>query len=61
MEQIVLGDKVTLMHKKGVWGTVENLTNSTTPQFTKFDVRYPDGQIETGMTLANVDNHEPLK
>lgn len=58
MEQIVLGDKVTLRHRSGVWGTVENLTNSTTPHLTKFDVRYPDGFVESGMTLMNIEEHK---
>lgn len=58
MEQIVLGDKVTLRHRSGVWGTVENLTNSTTPHLAKFDVRYPDGFVESGMTLMNIEEHK---
>ncbi|WP_449557251.1 hypothetical protein [Huaxiibacter chinensis] len=59
MSQIIVGDKVTLRHKPGVWGTVENLNNPTTPQLTRFDVRYPNGDVERGMTLANIDEHKP--
>jgi len=60
MSQIIVGDKVTLRHRSGVWGTVENLTNSTTPPLTRFDVRYPDGFVETGMSLMNIEEHEPI-
>ncbi|MCO5780614.1 hypothetical protein [Citrobacter meridianamericanus] len=58
MDQIIVGDKVTLRHKSGVWGTVENLNNATAPIFTRFDVRYDDDEVETGMTLANIEEHQ---
>ncbi|MBQ0346432.1 hypothetical protein J7T14_13450 [Citrobacter freundii] len=59
MGQIIVGDKVTLRHKLGAWGVVENLNNSTVPSLTSFDVRYDDDEVETGMTLANIEEHQP--
>lgn len=59
MGQIIVGDKVTLRHKSGEWGTVENLNNATAPFLTRFDVRYDDDEVETGMTLANIEEHQP--
>lgn len=59
MSQIIVGDKVTLKHKSGVWGTVENLNNALNPPLTRFDVRYEDDEVETGMTLANIEEHQP--
>lgn len=59
MGQIIVGDKVTLRHKPGVWGTVENLNNSTVPLLTRFDVRYGDDEVEIGMTLGNIEEHQP--
>ncbi|WP_410738872.1 hypothetical protein [Citrobacter freundii] len=59
MGQVIVGDKVTLRHKSGEWGTVENLNNATVHFLTRFDVRYDDDEVETGMTLANIEEHQP--
>ncbi|EPB1657458.1 hypothetical protein ACV90N_003260 [Klebsiella pneumoniae] len=52
---IKVGDLVRVRHKPGVTARVIKVTNQSDPVFTKVDVQYPNGQIETGLTLQNID------
>ncbi|HHL3989517.1 hypothetical protein KXC27_21145 [Klebsiella pneumoniae] len=52
---IKVDDLVRVRHKPGITARVIKVTNQSDPVLTRVDVQYPDGKVETGLTLQNID------
>jgi len=59
MAKYKVGDKVTTKRDSERWATVTRVTSPENPIATKLDIRYSNGQVETGLPIGSIDKHVP--
>lgn len=55
---VKVGDKVTTKLKPDDWGTVIKVGGL--PEIPTVDIKYPNGDIEIGVSWGGIDDHKPI-
>ncbi|WP_193750186.1 hypothetical protein [Pantoea ananatis] len=55
-----VGDRVTLKHQPGRWLIVVKISNEDDLALLRFDAVDINGKTYTGITLASIDEHQPV-